>query len=163
MNNLGFVIFSLKLIVLFLFVTTEKIRTRAPGESDWWKGEDGMEAPTEDDTSMLNSSNVSDSMDGSITAAPSVCKSSSSSSTGADRSFHNCGLETWEAARAAWTAKPESSVRNTTSSRQTVNHRELSKVLAKASSLRTVELGRRIPLKDLVESYVCVWNGSDDM
>jgi hypothetical protein len=86
----------------------------------------------------------------------------SASTDSSQKKFHNCGLETWEASRKAWIAKPEGETRRN-ASRTPVNHKELGKILSKASSLRTYELPRRTPLKDLVESYVTVWNGTDDL
>ena len=137
----------------------------APHEQDWWKEEDG-----DDSTWLMSSSGVSESYDESTAGEAGgrnkfVAKSPSNVSTNTDGSpkkFHNCGLETWEKARAVWTAKPEGgsnicAARNA----QPVNQRELGKILSKASSLRTYELPRRIALNDLVQSYVSVWNADD--
>lgn len=143
----------------------EKIRVGAPDEQDWWKEEDA-----DDSTWLMSSSGVSESYDESTAGETvgnrkSMAKSPSCVSTNTDGSpkkFHNCGLETWEKARAVWTARPEDE-RNIDATRnaQPVNQRELGKILSKASSLRTYELPRRIALNDLVQSYVSVWNADD--
>lgn len=133
----------------------------APDEQEWWKPEE------EDDTTCMLSSGVSESMDDSIEMCSNskslVSKSSTSSSatdgTSTSLRFHNCGLETWEKTRAAWTARPDNVV--VQASRQPVNRKELEKALKKASSLRTYELPRRMPLPDLIDSYVTVWNGEE--
>ena len=123
----------------------------APGEADWWKEEDldAMEVTT-DETWL--------SFDDSIDAKN---KSTDSGSTGSAKKFHNCGLETWEAARAAWTAKPANPSTSTTRTVDPPSRKELGRIISKASSLRTCDLPRRTPLKNLVESYVMVWNGDE--
>lgn len=139
----------------------ERIRVAAPGESDWWKEtEEASMGGTTDDTSLISSGVSGESIDESIEK---VASSDSSSST--NKKFHNCGLETWEAARAAWTAKPEKKTSESPVSHLSYNmdRKALSKILSKASSLRQYELPRRTPLKNLIESYVLVWNGSDEL
>ena len=141
-------------IVLSLLISfTERIRVEAPGEADWWKEEDpeDMEVTTED--TWLSS--FDDSADGGKN------KSMDSGSTGSAKKFHNCGLETWEAARAAWTATPTNNSHKSNRTVDPPSQRELGRIISKASSLRTCELPRRTPLKNLVESYVMVWNGDD--
>jgi hypothetical protein len=159
----------------------EHIRMKAPREADWWKDVDerSMDATTEEDTWPLNSSGVSnESLDDSIAESKRATEEgdSNSNSTGNAKKFHNCGLETWEVARAAWTARSacagdkgtgnrarSSSLMSITRSQQPPSKKELSRMLAKASTLRTCELPRRTPLKNLVEAYVIVWNGSADI
>ena len=158
---------SLSTHVISYLSSTERIRMGAPDEQDWWKEGDATE---DDSTWLMSSSGVSESMDESIAIegdgnSRSMAKSPSSVSTSTDGSpkkFHNCGLETWEKARAVWTAKPDNGSNSSiTRNAQPVNQRELGKLLSKASSLRTYELPRRIPLTSLVESYVSVWNSDD--
>lgn len=128
----------------------------APGEADWWKEEEG----TTDDTWLTNSSSEGDD-------SKKTDKSFSSAeggSTGSAKKFHNCGLETWEASRAAWTARPDPSNSSVIPSRvnqSPPSKKELAKIIAKASSLRACELPRRTPLKNMIESYVMVWNGDE--
>jgi hypothetical protein len=152
---------------------------KAPREADWWKSVDepSVDATTEEDTWPLNSSGVSnESLDDSTAESKRATEDVDSNSTGNNKKFHNCGLETWEAARAAWRARPatvgdkdssksgrSSSLMSVTRSQQPPSKKELSRMLAKADNLRTYELPRRIPLKNLVESYVVVWNGSTDV
>ncbi|CAB9522310.1 expressed unknown protein [Seminavis robusta] len=142
----------------------EQIRDAPPAETDWWKNQDEL-TNTEDDTTWpLNSSGASgESVDESI-EKKAFDGDSSSGTSSSTKVFHNCGFETWEAARAAWTAKPADDAASRSASvtkQQPVNRKELGKMLSKASSLRTYELPRKMPLKNLVESYVVVWNGDD--
>ena len=132
----------------------------APDEQDWWKEEE------DDSTWLMSSSGVSESYDESTDGNnKAMSKSPSNVSTNTDGSpkkFHNCGLETWEKARAVWTARPEDGSKiGASRNAQPVNQRELGKILSKASALRTYELPRKMALNDLVQSYVSVWNADD--
>jgi len=78
------------------------------------------------------------------------------------KKFHNCGLETWEKARAVW----KSSGRRETVVIEPLprsNSKELYKGLTKARTLRSYELPKRTNLKDVIETYVTIWNGMDEL
>lgn len=128
-------------------ITTEEEGTNA-SSTGWLAGSSG---------------GLSESMEESVNEAD---KSTSTDGGGTGpRKFHNCGLETWEVARARWNARPTGSdpskKNSSNNSRAPVNSKELGKILTKASTLRTYELPRRVPLNNLVESYVNVWNGDE--
>lgn len=127
-----------------------------------------METTTsEDDTNTAGSSclagssgggGMSESMDESMEDK----LEKSSSTAGTPKRFHNCGLQTWQIARARWTARPKGTDFNKKADFiKPVNQKELKKILTKASALRTYELPRRVPLNNLVESYVDVWSGEE--
>jgi hypothetical protein len=125
-----------------------------------------MDTTTEEDTNTSgggwlagSSGGMSESMDESVEDRL-TDKSSMDSTT--PKKFHNCGLEVWEVARARWNARPEGANASRKSThKSSVSRKELGKILTKASTLRTYELPRSVPLNNLIESYVNVWNGDD--
>jgi hypothetical protein len=158
-------------------LSEEKIRSGRgpPAEHDWWREDEEMETTTEEDTNTSgggwlagSSGGLSESMDESVEDAnklATVTSTDGSATSTTSRKFRNCGLETWEVARARWNARPDGADatkrKGSASNKAPVSQKELGKILTKASTLRTYELPRRVPLNNLIESYVNVWNGND--
>jgi len=131
--------------------------TAPPCENDWWDTV-SVESTEQEDIEVRN------------------IPPGSSSNT---KRFHNCGLETWEKARAIWKRGSETNgdgadltqqqgaaliiSRPTCSSGSPQREaKELLKGLKRARGLRSYELPRRTNLKNVIDTYVTIWDGMDD-
>ena len=125
----------------------ENIRKAAPKAEEWWR-------PTK--SASLDSQDAADeySDDGEDDRYETVVIKSLSQ----EKSFHNCGLETWHKARKEWNKRTV----ETLPPRPTpAEYNQLVKGLKKHSNQRTYELPRRMVLSDLIGVYNDIWEGGD--
>ena len=126
---------------LLFIIIVENIRDAPPRPEEWWQraGPD-IDVYEEDEQGNINAKVI-------------ICPRTNSRR----KKFRNCGLETWLKAREEWQQRTVESVsqRRPTPS----EHSQLVKGLAKASTLRTYELPRRMVLSDLIDVYQDIWDG----
>uniref|UniRef100_A0A7S4SXZ0 DUF4050 domain-containing protein n=1 Tax=Ditylum brightwellii TaxID=49249 RepID=A0A7S4SXZ0_9STRA len=117
----------------------ENVRTQGcPSETDWWKDSSKKSAETDGRGSKGGEENGE------------TC-----SVAGAE--FHNCGFETWEAARKQWRA---AKVKEKRPHPPPVRYDEVVRGLTQV--VRTYELPDRMTLPDIIEVFVDIWECEKD-
>uniref|UniRef100_A0A6S8YXK0 DUF4050 domain-containing protein n=1 Tax=Ditylum brightwellii TaxID=49249 RepID=A0A6S8YXK0_9STRA len=117
----------------------ENVRTQGcPSETDWWKDSSKKSAETDGGGSKGGEENGE------------TC-----SVAGAE--FHNCGFETWEAARKQWRA---AKVKEKRPHPPPVRYDEVVRGLTQV--VRTYELPDRMTLPDIIEVFVDIWECEKD-
>ena len=126
------------------------IRDAAPKEEDWWKSVGDCTLDEQVDDSFGHECGYKEGGD-QQGERPSVTIHQDLPKT-----FHNCGLETWEQTRKEWNRR---TVDVLPPKPTPAEHNQLVRGLTKHSCQRTYELPRRMALSDLIDVYTDIWEG----
>jgi len=135
----------------------ENIRTQgSPSGADWWKREDEttMNGPDGGGGEENEENGQHQNMDSEVEQNG---EAADVSFGGDGAEFHNCGLETWEAARKKWTT---GTVKERPPHPPPVRYDEVVRGLTQV--VRTYELPGRMTLPDIVDVFVDIWECEKD-
>ena len=131
--------------ILFLETSIENIRERPPTADEWWEDvgtSDTIDVYHEENKDKINPDGPAKVVINAVSTA--------------NKKFHNCGHETWVAARQEWNQR---TVENIPERPALTERSQIAKGLRKATSQRTHELPRNVALPDLIRIYNDIWEG----